>query len=131
MLLPGIQIYNTQDPFLFFDRSAQRWRVLVHQYSLSVKQHLVGGAAVSLTPELLGPWELQNHSSPAYTIWVNDTNGALETMSRRERPKLLLGEDGAPEVLYTAVCPANPKGDGLCYSHAQRIGKKDSSSGVI
>ena len=28
---------------------------------------------------------------------------------------------GRPEVLYTAVCPGNPKGDGLCYTHAQRI----------
>lgn len=121
VLVPGLYL---QDPFLFFDKAAQRWRVLVHQYSRSVKQHLVGGAAVSLTPDLFGAWELQSHTTPAYTIWVNDTAGRQETMARRERPKLLLGDDGAPEVLYTAVCPENPKGDGLCYSHAQRIGKQ-------
>ena len=100
--------------------------MLVHQYSRSVQQHLVGGAAVSLTPDLLGPWELQNHSTPAYTIWVNDTDGRHETMSRRERPKLLLGEDGAPEVLYTAVCPGTPKGDG----HSSAFGS-DTAQDII
>jgi hypothetical protein len=113
--------YVFEDPFLFFDKAARRWRCLMHEYTLAGGGHHLGGAAVSLTPDLLGPWQLQNHSTPAYTLQANDTAGNTETFSRRERPKLLLDAQGQPEVLFTAVCPKQPKGDGLCYTHAQRI----------
>ena len=112
-----------EDPFLFYDSAAQRWRGLVHQYSRAVNpqvrnlnrfiitfalQHagalfrprsilsnghqyailqvLVGGAAVSLTPDLFGAWHLQPHTNPVYTTTVTDTAGKNETFSRRERP---------------------------------------------
>ena len=53
---------------------------------------------------------------------VNDSAGGAEVFARRERPKLLLdAATGEPRVLYTAVCPAEPKGDGLCYTHAQPV----------
>ena len=87
-------------------------------------QYLVGGAAVSRTDDLFGEWDLQSHATPAYTTHVHDSAGGTEVFARRERPKLLLDEKGAPEVLYTAVCPGTPKGDGLCYTHAQKIGAK-------
>jgi hypothetical protein len=108
-----------EDPFLFFDAAAQRWRCIVHQYNRLNTHHQVsvGGAAVSLTPDLLGPWELQDHMTPMYTVRVNDTSGGSEAFARRERPKILLDAHGKPEVLYTAVCPAS----GLCYTHAQRF----------
>ena len=88
-----------EDPFLFFDEQAQRWRCLVHQYNRNDPSHqiLVGGAAVSLTPDLLGPWHLQRHSTPAYTVYVNDTEGGREQLSRRERPKLLMDASGRYE----------------------------------
>ena len=113
--------YVFEDPFLFFDTAAQRWRCLMHEYTLGGGGHHLGGAAVSLTPDLLGPWQLQNHSTPAYTLQATDTAGHTDTFARRERPKLLLDASGQPEVLFTAVCPGQPKGDGLCYTHAQRI----------
>ena len=90
-----------EDPFLFFDRHAQRWRCLVHQYNRKDPGHqiLVGGAAVSLTPDLLGPWQLQSHTTPAYTVYVNDTKGGREQFARRERPKLLLDANGRSVTL--------------------------------
>ena len=60
--------YVFEDPFLFFDKAAQRWRCLLHEYTLkggNIPAHHLGGAAVSLTPDLLGAWALQNHSTPA------------------------------------------------------------------
>eukprot|EP01047_Picozoa_sp_COSAG01_P022109 COSAG01_NODE_1304_length_10809_cov_2.635387_4_plen_554_part_00 len=115
------QGYVFEDPFLFFDAAAQRWRCLMHEYTLGHGGHHLGGAAVSLTPELLGPWRLQPVATPAYTLRVADAAGGSELMARRERPKLLLDAQGRPLVLYTAVCPGQPKGNGLCYTHAQRI----------
>eukprot|EP01052_Picozoa_sp_SAG31_P016386 SAG31_NODE_1084_length_10007_cov_4.353452_2_plen_553_part_00 len=46
-----------------------------------------------------------------------------QIFARRERPKLLIGDDGTPEVLYTGVCPIDvtSNGYGWCYTHAQRI----------
>jgi hypothetical protein len=41
----------------------------------------VGGAAVSLTPDLLGPWKLWDHTTPMYTVKVNDTIGGSETFT--------------------------------------------------
>ena len=46
---------------------------------------------------------------PTCIFWANLTTFSL---------KLLLGADGAPEVLYTGVCPP---GKGLCYTHAQAV----------
>jgi hypothetical protein len=123
--------YVFEDPFLWFDKAAQRWRVLVHEYTFLNGGHHLGGTAVSTTSDLLGSWELQNASTPAYTLSANDTAGGSEVFARRERPKLLLGQDGQPEVLYTAVCPGQPKGDGLCYTHAQPLRTGGVSSSHI
>ena len=61
---------------------------------------------------------------PAYTSTVNQTDGTKAVFGRRERPKLLIGEGGRPEVLYTGVCPSKGAGAGgsdLCYTHAQPV----------
>ena len=118
--------YVFEDPYLWYDRAAARWRCLLHQYSRKTKQILVGGVATSLTPNLLGSWSLQPHSEPVFTVRVNDSAGGTEVFARRERPKLLLDEaTGEPRVLYTAVCPSEPEGDGLCYTHAQVVQPAD------
>jgi hypothetical protein len=121
-----------QDPFLFYDKLADRWRVLFHQQSFASNcpdcAELVwlgafpaGGAAQSLTSNLFGSWSSQPHAVPAYTMCAVSTTGP-RIFARRERPKLLLGDDGTPEVLYTGVCPSDGKGGyGWCYTHAQRI----------
>ena len=119
--------YIFEDPFLWWDATAHRWRVFLHTYSRTLLRRTVpvGGVASSLTPDMLGPWRLQSHLSPLYTTHINDTDGGAATFPRRERPKLLLGEDGTPEVLYTAVCPSASIGpsDPLCFTHAQRVAR--------
>lgn len=121
-----------QDPFLFYDKLADRWRVLFHQQSFSsncpdcaglaqLGAFPAGGAAQSLTSNLFGSWSSQPHAVPAYTMCAVSTTGP-QIFARRERPKLLLGDDGSPEVLYTGVCPSDGKGGyGWCYTHAQSI----------
>lgn len=121
----GPESFVFEDPYLFFDRAAQRWRVLLHTYSRTLlrKTVAVGGVASSLTPDLLGPWKLQPHTAPLYTTRINDTAGGSAIYPRRERPKLLRGDDGAPQVLYTAVCPSASIGasDPNCFTHAQEV----------
>ena len=108
-----------QDPYLWWDRQSQRWRALLHQYRSGIGASInVGGTAVSVTPELFGPWQYQAPTTPAYTEEVHQSDGTKIKLARRERPKLMLGEDGEPEVLFTGVCPP---GKGLCFTHAQSI----------
>ena len=108
-----------EDPFLWWDSKSQRWRALLHQYGSGIGAGAnVGGTAVSGTPDLFGPWAYQDPTVPAYTEAVQQSDGREVKLARRERPKLLLGADGAPEVLYTGVCPP---GKGLCFTHAQAV----------
>jgi hypothetical protein len=108
-----------EDPYIWWDQQSHRWRALLHQIPSGVGSGInVGGTAVSETPELFGPWRYQTPTTPAYTKIVQQSDGTNITFARRERPKLLLGDSGAPEVLYTGVCPP---GNGLCFTHAQRI----------
>ena len=86
--------YVFEDPFLWFDAAAKRWRCLVHEYTLAKGGHHLGGVAVSLTEDILGPWRLQSWATPAYTLAANDTAGGSVSFARRERPKLLLSAQG-------------------------------------
>ena len=109
--------------YLWWDGDSRRWRCLVHQYGPGTCEGKscpgnVGGTAVSDTPALFGPWSYQPPTQPAYTSLVQQDDGTTVHLARRERPKLLLGADGRPEVLYTGACPP---GSGLCFTHAQAI----------
>ena len=116
--------YLFEDPYLYFDKAADKWRVLLHQYPLSPPRTLVGGVASSATADILSEWKLQLHTHPVYTTTVNVSGGGQELMSHRERPKLYLNpETGAPEVLYTGVCPTGKQGS-FCYTHAQPIDQR-------
>ena len=123
--------YQFEDPYLYFDQAAGKWRCLLHQYSRAVHpQYLVGGIASSATASILSKWTLQTHTHPVYTTRVNTTGGRSELMGRRERPKLYLNQQtGAPEVLYTGVCPLGKQGS-FCYTHAQPIGGAFKSDDV-
>ena len=82
----------------------------MHQYNASDSGHqrLDGGYAVSEGEDLWGGWSWGAYRSPAYTGAVRYTDGTAQTMGRRERPFVLFGEGGKPEVLYTAVCATAP-----------------------
>jgi len=112
-------VYNLEDPFIWFDQSVQKWKVLFHQYNSTDPAHQirVGGYAVSSTTDLFGEWLLQSNETPAYNITVNFQDGSKIDYNRRERPKLLLNTDGTPAVLYTGVCYRNDK----CYTIAQIV----------
>lgn len=112
--------YTFEDPFLWYDTTANVWRVLLHMYNLSNthEQFRVGGYAQSLTSDAYGPWILQTDSEPVYTTFIQFNDGSNTTLSRRERPKLLLDSvTGEPRYLYTAVCPSQ----GNCYTLGQEI----------
>jgi hypothetical protein len=94
------------------------WRALVHQYNGSAPhpQFRVGGALQSAGADALGPWTLQSDANPVYTTEVPFSDGSAANFTRRERPKLLLGPDGAPAVLYTGVCQGS-----RCWTLAQPV----------
>eukprot|EP01052_Picozoa_sp_SAG31_P019052 SAG31_NODE_1375_length_8594_cov_2.810477_2_plen_91_part_00 len=53
------------------------------------------------------------------TLGLCATDGTAQPMGRRERPFVLFGEGGKPEVLYTAVCATAPFGD--CFAIANPL----------
>lgn len=115
--------YVFEDPFLWFDKPAQVWRVLLHQYNQSDTKHQfrVGGVASSANASLTSAWTLQSDSNPAFTTNVTFTDGSYQVYRRRERPKLLLdSSSGAPLMLYTGVCPATGDGN-ACYTVGQPV----------
>lgn len=99
---------NWEDPFLWFDRPAGVWRLLTHAYNATnhTVQVLLGASAQSSNASLWSTWTAAPYDAPAYTAFVNLTDGTTMQLSRRERPKLLLNATtGAPAVLYNGVCP--------------------------
>lgn len=111
--------YQAEDPFLWFDAGAQRWRMLTHQYNTSdtKDQFRLGGFAQSATADIFSPWAVQPNEQPAYTAVVNYTDGSSAVLSRRERPKLLFNATtGAPAVLYNGVCPPDSRNN--CFTLA-------------
>jgi hypothetical protein len=114
--------YTFEDPFLWYDSVASKWRVLLHQYNMSDThdQVRVGGYAESAGPDPYGPWTLQPDAYPVYNTTVQYTDGTAQTFSRRERPKILFNATtGLPAYLYTGVCPLNSEN---CFTLGQPIG---------
>jgi hypothetical protein len=112
-------VYNIEDPFLWFDSKAQKWKVLLHQYNATdtKNQVRVGGYAESATSDIYGAWTLQSNETPAYNITVHFTDSTTINYTRRERPKLLFNPDGTPSILYNGVCYQNSD----CYTIAEQI----------
>merc|ERR1712000_112624 len=84
-----------------------------------IRKQPVGGVAYSVTDDLFGEWVYQNHTMAVYDTVIEEFDGSKQVFQRRERPKLLFGPDGSPQVLYTGVCPQDCQS--CCYTHAQRI----------
>ena len=76
---------------------------------------------MSNSEDLWGGWSWGAWEQPAYTALVNYTNGSSDVMTRRERPFVLFGSDGKPEVLYTAVSPPGDTHNTNCYTIANPL----------
>jgi len=116
-------VVKIEDPFLWFDAAAQRWRVLLHQYNGTSPhpQGPVGGVASSNNASWTSEWTLQRYDKPVYNLTVGFADGSAVSYSRRERPKLLLNKTtGAPAVLFTGVCPEGAQSS-ACYTLSQPI----------
>ena len=109
-------------PFLFFYQG--RWRQLVHQYNSSDigGQFATGGYGQTALqpPTVWSPWVFGGLADPAYTNNVTYLDGSVQTLKRRERPKLLFAQDGRV-WLYTAVqSPLNASRD-FSYTMVQEV----------
>jgi hypothetical protein len=120
---PDDRDFVFEDPFVWWDGSKNRWNLLCHQYNMTdaAHQYLDGGFAVSNSEDLWGGWSWGAWEQPAYTALVNYTNGSSDVMTRRERPFVLFGSDGKPEVLYTAVSPPGDTHNTNCYTIANPL----------
>ena len=122
-----------EDPFLYYSQHEHRWHALVHQYNRThpAVQVRVGGFACSagtkagatvedIFEDLLGNWTYRAAEGAVFNTSVDFTDGSSMTFARRERPMLLSDRNGAPSVLYTAVCEGAGQGGG-CWSLAQPV----------
>jgi len=108
---------NLEDPFLWFDKAAQKWRILGHMYNATDHkvQINVGFTAWSANASITSAWTSQAYTAPVFLTAVGMSDGSTLRLSRRERPKLLLDAvTGAPAVLYTGVCPDDSSSN--CYT---------------
>ena len=112
-----------EDPFLF--QWGGKWRQLVHQYPLvnsrPAPQFATGGYGENVdVGDVFAPWVYGGLTNPAYTNNVTYVDGSIQTLHRRERPKLLFTLDGRA-WLYTAVqSPLNASRD-FSFTHVQEV----------
>ena len=97
-----------EDPLIWWSFDG-RWRQLVHQYPVlnghPAAQFATGGYGEQLhnaSDDFFSPWTFGGLANPAYTNNVTYLDGHVETLNRRERPKLLFASDGTT-WLYNAV----------------------------
>lgn len=119
--LPNIPNNWYEDPFLFV--YGGKFRQLVHQYNGSNPgaQFATGGYGENHDPnDVFSPWVYGGLANPAYTNNVTYVDGSVQTLHRRERPKLLFAGDGTV-WLYTAVqSPLNASRD-FSWTLAQQV----------
>ena len=95
---------NYEDPTIWFDRKAQKYKLLFHQYAGCTDGATVGGYAESATADFFGDWSY-DYSLTGYSM--NDVpfvDGSNISFHRRERPKVYL-ENGVAKYLYNGVSP--------------------------
>jgi hypothetical protein len=112
--IPIVANLSWEDPFIW--QRDGKWRQLVHQYPTisgrPAHQFATGGyGEIADSVDVFAPWQFGGAVDPAYTNNVTYEDGAVETLSRRERPKILFTSDGRA-FLYNAVqSPLNASRD--------------------
>lgn len=96
-----------EDFFIWFDRRARRWSIVLHQYELPNRGMSPGGFAYSADASLLSPWRMANRS--VYGLEIVLANGS-KLHADRQRPKLLFdAEDEKPRYLFNGLDPGGQK----------------------
>ncbi|KAL4865163.1 hypothetical protein BDV12DRAFT_211229 [Aspergillus spectabilis] len=114
----------TEDPFLWRDKRGN-WHALNH-WMIDLVEHdgqkwpRVG--AHMYARELTGPWHFKLQE--AFNSTVNYTDGTIQTLKRRERPKLFFSDDGQMTPLYLINGVQEMGQTGLSSTFIQPIGDK-------
>ena len=131
LLDDGKSLFNhpVEDPFAWHSNGS--FHLLAHGFRMGMvnatapqRGDAYGVYARAQSP--FGPWIFQE-AAVAYGNEMKFDDGSTIVLQRRERPHLLLGEDGAPLFLYNGVCPfGNVYGKGgtqpnHCFTTVQKI----------
>lgn len=114
----------TEDMFLWRDKRGH-WHALDH-WMIDIVKHdgrkypRVG--AHIYARELTGPWHFKLHE--AFNSTVNYTDGSIQTLQRRERPKLFFSNDREMTPLYLTTGVQEIGESGLSSTLIQPIGHK-------
>ena len=114
--------YHSEDAVLWQDR---RGNFHAFSHSMSVwpdpaAMHFFSSDAVH--------WHCSDH--PAYNGTIAFDDGTTIDVAKRERPKVLLNQDGDLQVLFTAVVPVNEQVDDYAYTLAVPIRQASQSGGM-
>ena len=107
-----------EDPFLWRDKRGT-WRVVFHGFGGDdrLAGSFVGQTAYS-TDLLHWTWQLE----PIYSTTVQHDDGTKEVFWKRERPAIVLDEDGHPIYLLNGVVPEQPIYSNKSFSYIQATG---------
>eukprot|EP00039_Didymoeca_costata_P021969 m.345862 g.345862 ORF g.345862 m.345862 type:complete len:523 (-) comp27463_c0_seq1:96-1664(-) len=122
--------HPVEDPFVWSTPDG-RVHMVSHAFRMGMVNRTVAGSGnafggYATAPSPFGPWKFQE-TQVAYDNVVHFNNGSTAYLDRRERPKLLLDDDGVPQYLYNGVCPngtheSGPSDPGgHCYTLVQKI----------
>ena len=109
---------NLEDPVIWFDKHAQRFKLLAHSFMAhGDPEDLVGAYAESQTADLFGPWRFDLHADAAYGMSAEMADGSTITFARRERPKVFLEKNGSLRSVSNGVLLSS----GKSFTFVQRI----------
>lgn len=94
---PGAGL-NYEDPVVWFDSKARRYKLLMHQYGCGGAPE--GGYAESATDDFFGAWKY-SFGLAGYSSATRFQDGSVVPL-RRERPKVYL-DDGEAKYLYNGA----------------------------
>jgi hypothetical protein len=103
---------QNEDPYLY--RNKRGYHALFHGMKPYAQDTYAGRHAFSVDG-----WNWTFSDLPAYNSTVHFTNGQVITFSRRERPHLLLNDQGEPTHLFTGVQQYNY--NDYTWTHVQPI----------
>ena len=115
---------NLEDPTIWFDHSAQKYKLLAHSFmdGSDPEAQAVGAYAESKTADIFGEWSFDLHNG-AYGMSATLENGSTIMFSRRERPHVFLNKDGSVRSLTNGV----QLKDGRAFTFVQRVKSDDGA----